>query len=86
MDVRKIESELKEFLMDDHLADEFKKLSNDDSLLERGIIDSVKMLELVEFVESQYKIKVDEDDLVPEYFDSINAIVSYIVERLPQNK
>ncbi len=66
------------FLYDDSLKEEFENLDHDDSLLELGIIDSVKMLELINFIEETFAIKVDEEDLYPENFDSINAIVEYI--------
>ncbi len=75
MDMHK---EIVEFLYDDSLKDEFDNLDYDDSLLELGIIDSVKMLDLINFIENKFNIQVDDDDLFPENFDSINAIVNYI--------
>ena len=75
MDMHK---EIINFLYDDSLKEIFDDLNYDDSLLELGIIDSVKMLELINFIEEKFGIKVDEEDLYPENFDSINAIVNYI--------
>ena len=66
------------FLYDESLKDEFKELDYDDSLLELGIIDSVKMFDLIGFIEERFGVQVDDDDLYPENFDSINAIVNYI--------
>jgi len=70
--------EIINFLYDDSLKEEFEELDYDDSLLELGIIDSVKMLDLINFIEQKFNIEVDDDDLYPENFDSINAIVNYI--------
>ncbi|NOX87868.1 MAG: acyl carrier protein [Calditrichaeota bacterium] len=70
--------EIVAFLYDESLKDEFAQLDYDDSLLELGIIDSVKMLDLINFIEEKFGIKVEDDDLYPENFDSINAIVNYI--------
>ena len=70
--------EIVDFLYEDSLKSEFENLDYDDSLLELGIIDSIKMLDLIAFIEKKFDIKVDEDDLYPENFDSINAIVNYI--------
>ena len=75
MDMHK---EIIAFLYDESLKDEFADLDYNDSLLELGIIDSVKMLDLINFIEEKYGISVDDDDLFPENFDSINAIVNYI--------
>jgi len=81
MDKTKIGKKIREFLYEENLKDEFESLSNSDSLLERGIIDSVKMLELIEFIEENFKIHIDEDDLIPENFDNINVIIDYIKQK-----
>ncbi len=73
-----IKQKLIDFLYDDSLKDEFKDLDPDDSLLELGIVDSVKMLDLIGFIEDTFGIEIDEEDLYPENFDSLNAIEEYI--------
>lgn len=73
-----IKQKLIDFLYDESLKDEFQDLDHDDSLLELGIVDSVKMLDLIGFIEDTFEIKVDEEDLYPENFDSLNAIEEYI--------
>lgn len=57
-------------------------LRDEESLLEQGLIDSTGVLELVAFIEETYKIKVDDDELVPENLDSVNQIASYIQNKL----
>ena len=49
-----------------------------DSLLEAGIIDSLGVVALVEFVAERFGIVVDVDDMVPENFDSLQAIVTFV--------
>lgn len=78
VEVKDMKQKLVDFLYDDSLKEEFDHLDYDDSLLELGIVDSVKMLDLIAFIEDTFQIKVDEEDLYPENFDSINAIVDYI--------
>ena len=53
-----------------------------ESLLERGIIDSVGVLKLVSFLEETYGIEIDEDDLMPENFDSLGAIEYYVSSKI----
>lgn len=77
-----IMSDVKNFLYDENFEEEFKTLDVNESLLEKGIIDSVKMLELISFLEEKYGIKVDEDDLYPENFDTIVAIENYVKNKL----
>lgn len=54
---------------------------NDASFLENGIIDSMNVLELVMFVEENFKIKVDDSEVVPDNFDSVSRLAAYIVSK-----
>jgi len=58
------------------------EFSDDESLLEAGIIDSMTMVDVITFLEATYGIIVDEDDMTPENFDTVNGIVSYVADRL----
>jgi acyl carrier protein len=53
-------------------------LLGDDSFIEKGIIDSTGILQLVEFVEQEFGLKVDDEDLIPENLDSINRLVAFV--------
>jgi acyl carrier protein len=53
-------------------------LGNAASLLESGVLDSLSLLRLVIFVQDQFGIVVDDLDLVPEHFDSVDAICAYL--------
>jgi acyl carrier protein len=53
-------------------------LQNSDSLLDKGMIDSTGVLELVAFLEEQFGISVNDDDLNPENLDSVDRIVSFV--------
>ena len=56
-------------------------LSNEASLLEGGILDSLSLLRLVVFLEGRFEITVGEADLLPENFDSVQAICAYVQGR-----
>jgi acyl carrier protein len=68
----------RDFVIENFLFGDEKKLSNDTSFLEGGIIDSTGILELVNFLEEKFKITVEEDDIVPENFDTLKNIVGYL--------
>ena len=53
-------------------------LADDESLLDAGVIDSAAMIDLIAFIEKGFKISIDEDDMIPENFDSLDAIVTYV--------
>lgn len=69
---------IRKFVIDNYLFGEEGKLGNEDSFMETGIIDSTGILELVRFLESTYRIKVEDEELIPDNLDSVNKIVSFI--------
>jgi acyl carrier protein len=74
-----IEQEIRQFIIDNFLFGELDAiLSGDDSLLDRGIIDSTGVLELVAFLEDKYVMKVQDDELVPQNLDSVNGLVQFV--------
>jgi acyl carrier protein len=78
-----IEQEIREFLKQHLLLDDkVEDLSNTDSLLEKGIIDSTGIIDLVSFIEEKYNIKIDDEELMPEYFDSLQAISEFVKNKI----
>lgn len=72
MDMR---DRLRQFIKDSFLVDQ---VGDDDSFLATGIIDSLGVMQLVTFVESEIGAQVPDTDLVPENFDSITRIEAYV--------
>ena len=56
-------------------------LANETSLLDGGILDSLSLVRLVVFLEERFQVTVGEADLLPENFDTVNAICSYLRAR-----
>ncbi len=56
--------------------------ADDASFLEEGIIDSLGVMELVLFIEEKFGVKVKDEELTPDNFDSVNKLASYIQARL----
>jgi acyl carrier protein len=57
-------------------------LTEEQSFLESGIIDSTGVLELVAFLEQRYGISVGDRELLPENLDSILNVASYVSRKL----
>ena len=53
-----------------------------ESLVQRGVIDSTGVLELVGFLEERYGIKVDDDEITTDNLDSLTAIAAYLRRKL----
>jgi acyl carrier protein len=63
------------------LGEDVATLAADASLLDAGILDSTAVLELVDFVETRFGVTVGDDDLLPENFDTIEALGAFVEER-----
>ena len=62
-------------------------LKNDfDSLLESGLIDSLGILEVVEFIESNFKILLSDDEMISENFETIAAISHFIHSKISEDR
>jgi len=61
-----------------------KSLDPDEDLLEQGIIDSLGLMKLIAFMEETFNIKIIDDEIVPENFQSLNRMVT-LVEQQMQN-
>jgi acyl carrier protein len=72
-----IQHAVREFIAKD-LGREVQRVTDADSLLEGGILDSLGVLALVGFIEKRYGIVVTEDEMMPENFDSIDAIAAFV--------
>lgn len=52
--------------------------ADDTSFLEEGIVDSMGIMELVAFVEDEFNTKVEDEELVPDNFDSVSKLADYV--------
>jgi acyl carrier protein len=59
-----------------------KTLSPDEDLLENGVIDSLGIMKLVVFMEENIGIKVDDEDIVPENFQTLNNMVKFVEQKI----
>lgn len=57
------------------------RLSETDSLLGAGIIDSMGVMEVITFIESEFGVEIGDDDVTEENLGSIRAISRYVVAR-----
>ncbi len=74
---------LREFVTESFLPSSGVEAFDDhDSFMEQGIIDSTGFLELLEFLEEKFDIKIEDEELVPDNLDSLDKLVSFIKKKL----
>jgi acyl carrier protein len=57
------------------------RLSDDEHLFDRGIIDSMGALELMQFLQDEFGIQVDEDEMTEQNFESLRAIGRFVASK-----
>lgn len=63
------------------LGEEEEDFLDSQSFLDSGLIDSTGILEIIGFIEEQYTITIEDDEMVPENLDSVEKIVSFLQTR-----
>ena len=82
MNLTATESAVRQFLVEDVFYDrDLKDLGPDDSLLTRGLLDSLSILKTVTFCEEQFGITIPDEEVLPDHFESVRAIAK-LVERV----
>jgi acyl carrier protein len=74
-----VEQKVRGFILENFMfTNDESVLSSEESLLEKGVIDSTGVMELVAFLEDEYQFQVNDDELVPENLDSVQNIVAFV--------
>jgi non-ribosomal peptide synthetase component F/acyl carrier protein len=81
--MQQIEQEVREFVIDSFLLEESDgHISDDDSFIEQGLVNSLDILSLVTFVQKKYSISVQEEELITDNWDSVQRIAKFIRTKL----
>lgn len=70
--------EIRTFIVDNFLFGDAGNLNNDSSFIKEGIVDSTGILQLVAFIQEQYRVVVEDEDLIPENLDSVNKVAAFV--------
>ena len=73
---------IRQFIVENFLFGDGQVLKDDTSFMQEGIIDSTGILELVFFLEETFGVSVEDDELIPENFDSLARIVKYLETKM----
>ena len=74
-----VEQKIRDYILENYLfTDDQSALSSEDSFLDKGIIDSTGIMEVIFFLEEEFGIQVDDEEMMPENLDSVKNIVAYI--------
>lgn len=75
-------SKVRSFINENFMVASDVELGDADSLLQLQIVDSTGFLELVNYLEATFNIKVGDDEMVPENLESLDNIEQYLKRKL----
>jgi acyl carrier protein len=59
-----------------------KSIAPDEDLLEQSIIDSLGLMKLVDFMERTFDIKIADEQIVPDNFQTLNSMVMLVEQQI----
>ena len=78
--MEQVKNVIVDYLKANSFMDSDTQLEDSDSLTQKGIIDSIGLLELMDYISEKYSIEIPEDMLTPENFDSLQRITNMITK------
>lgn len=81
MDETSIQKEIREFVFENFVVDVDEELSDDESFLESGLIDSTGILELITFLEDAFDIEIEDEEMIPENLDGIATVARFVASK-----
>ena len=74
-----VEKKIRAYILENFLfTDDESALNSADSFLDKGVLDSTGILEVIYFLEDEFGVKVEDDEMVPENLDSVDNIVKFV--------
>ena len=76
-----VRAALRQFIEQNFVLGTALELADEDSFLDHHVLDSTGFLELVGFLEETFRVKVGDDEIVPENLDFIANVVSFVTRK-----
>jgi acyl carrier protein len=78
-------AKIEQFIVDELLIGGNKsRINPDESLFASGVLDSLSLLRLIAFIEEQFGVVVDDAEVVPDNFQTINEINGFITKKMQE--
>lgn len=85
MEINKIKNDIRSYIIDTILVGYDDGFEDDTSFEDDGVFDSVGIFELIQYIENTFNIKVLDDEIIPENFDSLNKVSLFVSRKFNGN-
>lgn len=79
MTIQQIQHALSKYIQTELLMGE--SIDADESLLEGGIVDSLGVVRIANFIDEEFEIQVPPSDFTKQNFESLKALATYVARR-----
>jgi acyl carrier protein len=78
-----VRDRVRDFILENYLfTTDTSALDLDASLLEKGVVDSSGMMEIILFLEEKIGVAMRDDEMTPDNLDSVNKIAKFVQGKL----
>ena len=77
-----VKDQIREFVLENARSKGINEVSDEESLMESGIIDSLGIFRLVAFLEDNFRVRISDDEIIHENFQSISEIERFVSGKL----
>ena len=77
--------QIRTFLLEGAQTKGVTQFTDEESLVKNGVMDSLQFFRLVAFLEDTFPIRVANEDIVQENFETIDAVDRYLARKLAEN-
>jgi acyl carrier protein len=81
VDIDSIEERVYAFLLEKFPLARKAGIDRNTALLEKGILDSLGVLDVVSFLESEFSMTICDEELVPENFQTLRTLSSFVLKK-----
>lgn len=76
-----IKTTVRQYIQDNFLMGSAETYADDASFMDAQLLDSTGFLELVHFLEDNYGIKVEDEEMMPDNLDSLDAVAQFVMRK-----
>jgi acyl carrier protein len=80
--VQSIEASIRTYIVEEFLLGLDEGFTNDSPLITDGIVDSMGIMEIVDFIEEEFEIRLDQSELTLANLGSVAAMGAFVAGKL----
>lgn len=77
-----VQQRVRQFVLENFYVSDPSEVAHDTLLVTTGFIDSTGMLELITFLEQEFKIRISDDETTAENLESIERVAAFVERKL----